>query len=285
MNSRFYQGFGRIFNNNRYSYSSKDSSSTTGSPIFYKSHLDHILYELNNFILKKVIVDREANPLDEINQYLVDLYENCDMENLVTLDRPPSDSLTRVELSPMELLQKPNNIIYYTINEENSLLNFNLEHFKEWFRNEIISILDLIELYKKSSRVYTPPRRVYYIRRSPIISGYLTNMELEDELNYCYKRVICLYSLITTDAIQSKEKRKGLFKELNFVKVLVEVLTYQMDLSNIRINNFIEDFITHYPKASFGMGQSKRLHDVVWTMEDDLAILGDKVADSLINLL
>lgn len=151
MNGKFYQRFGRIFNNDRHLYSSKDSSSTTGTQMFYKSHLDYILYELNNFILRRVVAERNPNPMDEINQYLEDLYDKNGMGSYITFDKSLPGMVTRVELSPKELLQKPKTIIYYTINEEMNLINFDSEDFKKWFRNEIILLLDLIELYKKSN--------------------------------------------------------------------------------------------------------------------------------------
>uniref|UniRef100_A0A0N5BQE9 VP1054 n=1 Tax=Strongyloides papillosus TaxID=174720 RepID=A0A0N5BQE9_STREA len=286
MNSNyFYQRFYRIINNHRQSYSSKDLSSTLGTPKFYESHCNYIIYEINNFVLRKMVCERNPNPVDEINQYLGDLYALTPRCDGITIDKPFPVQETRVELSAKELLQRRGGPMYYTINEEIKILEFGVEDFKIWFKNEIIVLLDLIELYKKNNIVYSVPKSIYSIHRCPVIATNQSKTDLDNELYSCYKRIVCLYSVITTDVVQNKNKKKGLFKELNFIKIFIEVLTYQMDAENVRIDNFISDLIKHYPRTSFGSESSKRLRDVVMMPEEYFAGLGDNVANCLINLL
>uniref|UniRef100_A0A0K0G255 Mediator of RNA polymerase II transcription subunit 7 n=1 Tax=Strongyloides venezuelensis TaxID=75913 RepID=A0A0K0G255_STRVS len=286
MNSNyFYQRFCRIINNQRQSYSSKDLSSTLGTPKFYESYCNYIMYQLNNFVLKKMVCERNPNSVDEINQYLSDLYVLTPRGDGITIDKPVPVQPTRTELSAKELLQRRSGPMYYTINEEIKILEFGVEEFKIWFKNEIIVLLDLIELYKKNNIIYYVPKSIYSIHRSPVITTNQSIVDLDNELYSCYKRIICLYSVITTDVVQNKNKKKGLFKELNFIKVFIEVLTYQMDAENVRIDNFISELIKHYPRTSFGSQSSMRLRDVVMMPEEYFVGLGEDVANCLINLL
>ncbi|CEF66040.1 Hypothetical protein SRAE_2000071210 [Strongyloides ratti] len=279
-----YQSFEGMFDNGIRTISSKDTFSTHSTPKFYESNFNYIIHELNNFTFKKAIIDKEKDFLKKTMDFLYSLHDKVSIHNVTSFDLCISYVPTRKELTIEELLQKRTIPMYFTINEENILLSLTEKNFKIWFKNEIITILDLIEIYKLDNINYIIQNVINDITRRPKIGANIGKKRLENEMYSCYKRVIGLYSLITTEVMYDIQKRKGLFKELNFVKRLLEILTYSMDTLSIRYVYFITELTNHYPKTSFGSGSSKRLRDIVMRPESDFADLGISVLNSLLNI-
>uniref|UniRef100_A0A0K0FGQ2 Uncharacterized protein n=1 Tax=Strongyloides venezuelensis TaxID=75913 RepID=A0A0K0FGQ2_STRVS len=299
-NNFFYQTFERIFNNRVTRFSSKDCTSTNGTPKFYETCFNNIIYQVNNFALRKVIIEKDSNVINGITQFVQSLRSETIFDPRASFDVHIPDFPTRQKLSHIELLQLRDIPMYYTISEERILLELSTRDFKTWFKNEIITILDLLELYSPgilNSQVYlhflyiidiyycTIPKNIIDIGRCPLISSYSNKIILENEVYSYYRRVICLYSLITTNVMKVTQKREQLFKELNFLKKLLESLVVTMDVMGLRFTYFATDFTNHYPRSSFGSGPSRRLRDIVRIPEYKFAQLGNLVVNGLINLL
>uniref|UniRef100_A0AAF5D5N9 Uncharacterized protein n=1 Tax=Strongyloides stercoralis TaxID=6248 RepID=A0AAF5D5N9_STRER len=269
--------------------SSKDTTSTKGTPRFYESPYNYFIYELNSFIYKRLIAEKnDTNIKDEIISFVCRLSKEISFNNFTTFDTCTLSFPTRRELSYSQLLEERAFPMYFTANEEEMLLSFPTEEFKTWFRNEIVTILDLIELYKKNSMDYIVPKVINDLTRCPVITIDLGKSKLESELHSCYRRVVLLYSLITTDVMDNLNKRQGLFKELNFTKGLLEVIIFSMDAISVRYNYWISEILyKNFPNISlsFGAGSSKRLRDIVLEPESNFASLGNIVSNSLINTL
>uniref|UniRef100_A0AAF5DGY2 Uncharacterized protein n=1 Tax=Strongyloides stercoralis TaxID=6248 RepID=A0AAF5DGY2_STRER len=238
--------------------SSKDTTSTKGTPRFYESPYNYFIYELNSFIYKRLIAEKnDTNIKDEIISFVCRLSKEISFNNFTTFDTCTLSFPTRRELSYSQLLEERAFPMYFTANEEEMLLSFPTEEFKTWFRNEIVTILDLIELYKKNSMDYIVPKVINDLTRCPVITIDL-------------------------------DKRQGLFKELNFTKGLLEVIIFSMDAISVRYNYWISEILyKNFPNISlsFGAGSSKRLRDIVLEPESNFASLGNIVSNSLINTL
>uniref|UniRef100_A0A0N5BQD8 tRNA-synt_2 domain-containing protein n=1 Tax=Strongyloides papillosus TaxID=174720 RepID=A0A0N5BQD8_STREA len=284
-NNFFYQTFERIFNNRVTRLSSKDCISTNGTPKFYESCFNNIIYQVNNFALRKVVIEKDSNVINGITQFVQSLRSETIFDPRTSFDVHIPDFPTRQKLSYKELLQLRDIPMYYTISEERILLQLSTRDFKTWFKNEIITILDLLELYSPDIYFCTIPKNIIDIARCPLISSYSNKIILENEVYSYYRRVICLYSLITTDVMKFTQKREQLFKELNFLKKLLESLIVTMDIMGLRFTYFATNFTNHYPRTSFGSGPSRRLRDIVRIPEYKFAHLGDLVVNGLINLL
>uniref|UniRef100_A0A0K0FBF6 Mediator of RNA polymerase II transcription subunit 7 n=1 Tax=Strongyloides venezuelensis TaxID=75913 RepID=A0A0K0FBF6_STRVS len=280
----YYQSCMRILKDNKNFLSSEGTYSNTVRKKFYESSSEGSLYELHNFTLRKVLIEKNPNALTEISNFLSMLYKTRPRHNCISLDQQFTDEEVDNELSLDELLGKKDKPTYYKITEEEKLLNLSEINFKKWFRKEISSILNVIEHYKIDGNDYDFPANYSFVVNCTVITDTQDRNELQRELYFLYNRVASIYSVIATDVIKSTNGRKGLFKELNFLKILLEIITYQMDIHDVKIEQYIDSLIKTYPKATFGARTSLGLCNILSIPEIKLKDLGNMVASILANL-
>ncbi|CEF70789.1 Hypothetical protein SRAE_X000012000 [Strongyloides ratti] len=258
----------RIIKTNGDFLSSESTISTTTRKKFYQSNCEIFLFELHNFTLKKVLVENDSNALTEISNFLDHLYNIKPPNNFISIDQSFIDNSKNNELSLIKLLEKKDKPIYYTISEEEKLLSLNLKNFKIWFKDEINSILNVIEFYKIDGLEYDFPTNTSFVINCTVITDIQKKVELQRELYFFYKRVISIYSVIATDVIKSYN----------------EIISFQMDVHDIKTEQYIDNLIKTYPNITFGARTSKGLSDILSKPYHKLEDLGNMVAKTLANL-
>uniref|UniRef100_A0A0N4Z057 Abi-like protein n=1 Tax=Parastrongyloides trichosuri TaxID=131310 RepID=A0A0N4Z057_PARTI len=245
---------------------------------------DIILLEMENFINDTVRNEHPSNVLAKVQNYFnsMSLQNNEILLNQLAIN---NNAVKNHVSTPETLIGKKYLPIFYSENEEQQIIGFHIDQFLTFFKNEISGLLNFISWYKKGDVNFEFPTGIDVFEKPILIDKSGCNPDMYDnEIYGFYKRIVLLYSTIASNHFGSINFRKGLLKELNFLKIGLQLLTIEMDKYHIRIANYKDYFFKEYTQHGLSCSTTECLEDVLDRPIKDFINLANLVTGYLINL-
>uniref|UniRef100_A0AAF5DHK4 Uncharacterized protein n=1 Tax=Strongyloides stercoralis TaxID=6248 RepID=A0AAF5DHK4_STRER len=232
-------------NNDKTIMTSLNSTSFFNALNFKSSKTDEILRNLNDYVTNNIDKENYDVLFEKVTKYFEQAVNKDSISCIISDVENSIEEECKRNMKKDELLNYRNEPRLYSSREYLAIERFNKNEFSQFFINEIRCMLNFIERYKSKDVFFTFPKDIKAIYHTFVYDGFhVSECQLDKELEILYKK-------------------KGILKELKFLKGCLQFVAFEMDRRFMRLKKYMIHFGEQYIKKEIGVSTSKRLEDLL----------------------
>uniref|UniRef100_A0AAF5DMJ4 Uncharacterized protein n=1 Tax=Strongyloides stercoralis TaxID=6248 RepID=A0AAF5DMJ4_STRER len=251
-------------NNEKTIMTSLNSTSFFNAFNFKSSKTDEILRNLNDYVTNNIDKENYDVLFEKVTKYFEQAVNKDSISCIISDVENSIEEECKRNMKKDELLNYRSEPRLYSSREYLAIERFNKNEFSQFFINEIRCMLNFIERYKSKDVFFTFPKDIKAIYHTFVYDGFhVSECQLDKELEILYKKFVIVYSTLFSKNFSSIKYRKGILKELKFLKGCLQFVAFEMDRRFMRLKKYMIHFGEQYIKKEIGVSTSKRLEDLL----------------------